>query len=243
MCYDDSMSERDAASASVTESVYTRLRGDLLSCRLVPGQKLKIDALCQRLAAGSSAVREALSRLASDGFVLAEPQRGFRVAPLSLDELRDLTSTRCRIEELCLRDALAQGDLEWETQLIAAHHRLARTEVAAPDDPDRYSDAYAEAHTQFHAALVAGCRSQWLLRLRVLLYTQQARYRWLSRPLARVERDLELEHLAIAEAALAREADRAVELLTAHLCLTAQVIIEAGSRSLQQTPQPRRRAG
>jgi DNA-binding GntR family transcriptional regulator len=213
--------------ASITESVYARLRADLLACRLVPGQKLKIDALCKQLSAGSSAVREALSRLASEGFVAAEPQRGFRVAPLSLSELHDLTNTRCQIEELCLRDSLAHGDLEWETQLIAAQHRLSRLDVAAPGDPQRYSDTYAEAHTLFHTALVAACRSTWLLRLRALLYTQQARYRWLSRPLARVERDLDAEHAAIAQAALTRDADQAVALLTQHLHLTARIILDA----------------
>ena len=106
-------------SLSITENVYSQLRADLLACRLAPGQKLKIEALCQRLSAGSSAVREALSRLVSEGFVLLEPQRGFRVTPLYPDELRDLTDTRCEIEALCIRDSLVHGDVEWETTLIA----------------------------------------------------------------------------------------------------------------------------
>lgn len=214
-------------TSSITQNAYSQLRADLLACRLAPGQKLKIDELCQRLSAGSSAVREALSRLASEGLVLTEPQRGFRVMPLDLDELRDLTNTRCQIEALCLRDSIAHGDVEWETSLIAAQHRLSRTPVQADRDAKCYSEAFAAAHTMFHEALVGACASRWLLHVRQLLSTQQERYRWLSRPLAKGERNLDREHSAIARAALDRDADAAVALLTEHLQKTASIILDA----------------
>ena len=213
------------AGSTLTEDVYRRLRADLLACRLLPGQKLKIEELCERLEAGSSAVREALSRLAADGFVVLEPQRGFRVTPLSIAELRDLTGVRCRIESMCIRDAIAHGDIDWETGVIAALHRMSRTPERTDDDPKRYSDAFAVAHTAFHQALVAACPSPWLLRLRSQLSAQHERYRWLSKPLARVERDLEAEHGGIAGAAIARRADEAAERLIAHLQLTAEIIL------------------
>ena len=136
-----------AAGSTLTQNVYQRLRADLLACRLMPGQKLKIEELCERLSAGSSAVREALSRLAADGFVVVEPQRGFRVTPLSFTELRDLTNVRCEIEGQCIRDAIKHGDIDWETAVIAALHRLSRTPERAPDDPKRYNDDFAVAHT------------------------------------------------------------------------------------------------
>lgn len=152
------------AGSTLTQNVYQRLRADLLACRLMPGQKLKIEELCERLAAGSSAVREALSRLAADGFVELEPQRGFRVTPLSFDELRDLTNVRCEVEGLCIRNSIEHGDIDWETAVIAALHRLSRTPERAPDDPKRYNDDFAVAHTAFHLAVVAACASPWLLR-------------------------------------------------------------------------------
>lgn len=214
-------------SPSLTESVYNRLRADLLACRLVPGQKLKIEELCRVLSVGSSAVREALSRLTSEGFVSVEPQRGFRVKPLSLGELRDLTRTRCQIEALCIRDSIAHGDVEWETTLIAALHRLSRTPVHADGDPMRYNEGFVVPHKAFHEAVVAACESNWLLVLRRLLFAQHERYRWLSRPLATVERDLATEHKGIADAALARDPDRCVALMDEHLALTARILIEA----------------
>jgi DNA-binding GntR family transcriptional regulator len=213
------------AGSTLTEDVYQRLRGDLLACRLLPGQKLKIEEVCERLGAGSSAVREALSRLAADGFVIVEPQRGFRVTPISFAELHDLTNIRCHIESLCLRDAIEHGDLDWESGVIAALHRMSRTPERAPDDPKRYNDAFGVVHTAFHQALVAACTSPWLLRIRAQLFAQHERYRWLSKPLARVERDLEAEHSGIANAAIARHADEAVKRITAHLQLTAEIIL------------------
>jgi DNA-binding GntR family transcriptional regulator len=211
--------------STLTEDIYQRLRGDVLACRLVPGQKLNIEELCDSLAAGSSAVREALSRLTADGFVILEPQRGFRVAPLSLEELRDLTNVRCQIEGECLRDAIEHGDIEWETNLIAALHRLSRTPERAPGDTKRCNDAFVVAHAAFHRAVVAACASPWLLRIREQLFAQSERYRLLSMPLAQIVRDLEAEHSGIAKAAIARRADEAVERMTAHLQLTANIIL------------------
>ncbi len=218
---------RDRVAASLTHAAYERLRADLLACRLRPGERLRINDLCAALSVSLSAVREALSRLTAEGLVVAEPQRGFRVAPISAAELKDLTATRITIETLCLRRAIEAGDVGWEERLVAAHHRLARTPERAEGDALRVSEAAAEAHAAFHRALVAGCDSAWLLRLRDLLYAQSERYRRLSIPLARAERDLAREHRELMEAALARDADRAVRLLADHLSLTSAILLEA----------------
>ena len=216
-----------AIGSTVTQDVYQRLRADLLTCRLAPGEKLRIDALCERLQAGSSAVREALSRLAAENFVVIEHLRGFRVAPILFGELQDLTRTRCQIEEACIRDAIEHGDVEWEAGLMTTLHRLSKLPMRAEGDPARYGDAFSIAHTAFHAAVVASCSRPWLLKTREYLYFQHDRYRWLSMPLATVERDVHGEHTKIAEAALARDADGAVQAMTDHLELTARIVLSS----------------
>jgi DNA-binding GntR family transcriptional regulator len=212
---------------SLTHGAYAELRSQLLACRFAPGEKLKIDDLCQRFAVGSSAVREALSRLASEGFVVSEPQRGFRVAPLSVDALRDLTDVRCSIEALCLRGAIEKGGLEWQSQVVAALHRLSHTSVWADRATRRYSEEYARAHEIFHEVLAAGCGSPWLLHLRTMLFNHSERYRWFSGPLSKVDRDLDREHREIAEAALSRDSERAVALMNEHLQMTTRVILDS----------------
>jgi DNA-binding GntR family transcriptional regulator len=218
---------RDVPGSSLTQTAYERLRADLLGCRLRPGDRLHIGDLCKALGVGLSGVREALSRLTAEGLVVAEPQRGFRAAPISPDELRDLTAVRTEIETMCLRRAIAVGDVGWEERLLAAHHRLSRMPERDPLGANRVSEAWAEAHAAYHAALVAGCDSPWLLRLRDTLYAQSERYRRLSVPLARAERDLAREHREIMEAALARDADGACALLGAHFALTSTIVLEA----------------
>ena len=215
-----------ATTSSLTRDAYERLRADVLACRLQPGARLKIGDLCQTLSVSLSAVREALSRLTSEGLVVAEPQRGFRVAPISAEELADLTNVRAQIEGTCLERAIAIGDLGWESQLVAAFHCLSHTAEREPSDPQRMNEAWAVAHAAFHEALVGACDSPWLLRLRAMLYAQSERYRRLSVPLAEIARDLNREHRDIMDAALARDSGRAKALMTRHLELTTRVLLE-----------------
>ena len=215
-----------SAGSSLTQDAYERLRADLLACRLRPGARLRINELCQDLSVSLSAVREALARLTAEELVVAEPQRGFRVAPISADELRDLTAVRAQIEGLCLERAVAVGGIGWESQLVAAFHRLSRTPEREPEDPERMGEAWSTAHAAFHEALVAACDSPWLLRLRAILYAQSERYRRLSVPLAEVARDLNREHQDLMEAALARDAGRTRALMAQHVELTTRVLLE-----------------
>jgi DNA-binding GntR family transcriptional regulator len=212
--------------SSLTQDAYERLRADLLACRLRPGARLKINELCGALSVSLSAVREALARLTSEGLVVAEPQRGFRVAPISAEELSDLTAVRAKIEGMCLERAIAVGDVGWESHLVAAFHRLSRTPEREPADPQRMNEAWSAAHAAFHEALVGACDSPWLLRLRGILYAQSERYRRLSVPLAAVARDLNHEHRGIMEAALARDAGLAGALMTEHIERTTRVLLE-----------------
>ena len=220
------MSRISPVASSLTQAAYERLRADLLACRLQPGARLKINELCQDLSVSLSAVREALARLTSEGLVIAEPQRGFHVAPISPEELRDLTSVRAEIEGLCLDRAIAAGNVDWESQLVAAFHRLSRTPEREPSDPQRMNEAWSAAHAAYHAALTAACDSPWLLRLRAILYAQSERYRRLSVPLADLVRDLNREHGEIMAAALARDAARARTLMAQHLELTTRVLLD-----------------
>jgi DNA-binding GntR family transcriptional regulator len=212
---------------NLTQGAYEGLRADLLACRIRPGSRLKIQELCTRFEVSLGAVREALSRLTSEGLVIAEPQRGFRAAPISLADLQDLTMVRIEVESLCLRRAIAVGTVDWEASLVAAFHRLSRMPERVPTDPMRADDEWAEAHAAFHAALVEGADSPWLLRLHGQLYAQSERYRRLSIPLSMTERNVGQEHQEILDASLKRDADLAVSLLARHLGATSEILMDA----------------
>jgi DNA-binding GntR family transcriptional regulator len=220
-----------AGTPSLTEGVYRALRDDLLACRIRPGEKLKIAELALHYGVNAGAVRESLARLSSEGFAVLEAQRGFRAAPVSLSDLRDLTRTRIEIEMLCLTSALARGDVDWEARLIAAFHRLEHTpEFETDADGEDLNAAWMQVHAAFHEALVEACDSVWLLRIRAQLYAQSERYRRLSVPL-RLARDRNAylatqsrDHRALMDAALARDTARLGGLVSEHFGRTADLV-------------------
>ncbi|BBI76270.1 hypothetical protein HAALTHF_54310n [Vreelandella aquamarina] len=78
-------------------------------------------------------LREALSQLVSDRLVVAISQRGYRVAAMSLAELNDIYDARAQLEGLILRLAIERGDDDWEANVLATAHRLAKvTDVSSP---------------------------------------------------------------------------------------------------------------
>jgi len=220
------------SGSSLTQGAYEKLRDDVLSGLVKPGQKLKIHELVDRLNVSQGAVREALSRLASEGLVVAEPQKGFRACPISAAELRDLTRVRIEIESLCVHRAIELGDVGWESRLIAAYHELSKTPEKAkqPDAPEgsvRMTESWSKVHGRFHEALISACDSPWLLRLRAQLFAQAERYRRLSVPLQKAERDTNSEHRAIMEAALDRNERLATALLATHFEKTTEILLKA----------------
>jgi DNA-binding GntR family transcriptional regulator len=208
--------------------VYAKLRGDILAGRLRPGQKLAFADLLERYGVSVGAVREALSRLAEQRLVQNTPQHGFSVTAISREDLVDLTSARCEIEALTLRHAVEEGDVAWEADLIASHHRLANTSLVSAEDPGRLSEEWAERHAEFHHVLLEGCSNSVLLNVASQLRDSAELYRRWSVPLNQREpRDIAGEHRRITDAVIARDADLAVELLTFHISHTTEVLLKS----------------
>ena len=218
------------------DRIFERLQTDILACRLLPGSKLRINDIAGSSKVSLGAVREALSRLGAEGLVIAELQKGYRVTPLSVEDLRDLTEARVEVERIALSRSIAKGDLEWEAALVAAWHRLSKLPEPQPEDPQAHR--WLIAHREFHLALVAACGSSKLLQIRAQLYQQSERYRCYSGVVAR-ERDVYAEHQAIFDATIARNGAAATEAIEGHLRKTANIIV--GSFVAQAEDSGRRR--
>ncbi|MET0902694.1 MAG: GntR family transcriptional regulator [Acidimicrobiales bacterium] len=212
---------RERQGRSLVEDVYGALRSDILFGRRLPSSRLPINEIAEEHAVSVSVVREAVTRLASEDLVEATPQRGFRVRPISLEHFRDLTAVRIEIETMALRRSIARGDVGWEADLVAAHHRLAVTPTFLEDGTG--NTEWMTAHGAFHAALAGASGSPVLERVRRQLYDASELYRYWSASLPhRVGRShVADEHKAILDAALARDVDLAVDLVTRHLQATA----------------------
>jgi DNA-binding GntR family transcriptional regulator len=231
---------------TVADAVHARLRADLMAGRYGSGEALRLEPLMARYGCGISPLREALNRLAAERLVRAVGQRGFQAAPVSLAEMWDVMRLRRKLEGEALAAAIDAGDARWESEILAAFHRLAK---APPPGRDRANpDSWERSHREFHCALIAACASVWLLHFIGILYGHTERYRRIrfERTLPKkLVRDVEAEHRALMDAVLARDKRRAVRLLTEHLDKTANFIARefaaAGAGAEVGPAAPRRR--
>jgi len=206
------------------EKAYWLLRQEILSSRLAPGEKLRIQHLTSAFGYGASAIREALSRLLSDGLVESVSQRGFWVSQISCQDLRDITEARKLIEVEALRQAITHGDIGWEKRVVAARYALERLEVSLTKKSADAVITWENANRDFHLELISACPTRRLLQFTEQLYDQSLRYRYrttLRRDFPRS--GLSNDHTKIVQATLKRDADLACELLEAHISKIAKV--------------------
>ncbi len=207
---------------TLVESAYRALRRDIIEGRLAPGDKLRVEHLKDDYGVGAGTLREALSLLISDALVVSQGQRGFRVAPTSLEDFQDITCNRVMLECEALRQSIAMGDDVWESELLAAFHRLTKAEEKLIGSDNR--EEWEERNRVFHEVLIAACPSRWLKHFLSILYQQAERYRRLSLYLKPIPRNVHAEHEALMNAAIARDADKATTLLAEHIQMTFRSI-------------------
>jgi DNA-binding GntR family transcriptional regulator len=206
------------------------IEADILAGRLAPEARLGIAETAARYGVGATPLREALSRLAARGLVHAEGRRGFRVTPISRDDLADIVLIRQTLEREALRLAMARGGADWEAEILAALHRLKRS---VHDDPRGFREgdtAFDLPHKAFHAALICACGSPRLIAAQSQLYDEAYRYRRLMMASFRSPDEFLLSHETLADLAMARTAPVATQALDAHIASTLELVYpERGS--------------
>ena len=215
------MSEK--TNQTLVTQCHEALRDLILNGDLAPGKKLKVTELTTLLNVGPTPVREALSRLANTGLVVATDNKGFRVKDVSEEEVRDLYYTFTEIERIALQRSIKFGTSIWEGEVIAALHRLTLLEKKRSVD----FLPWLKENDNFHSTLVSACGSPMLLELRNHIYQLLSRYTRLSfinnnRKLSQNNKD----HQIIAKAALARKDDLACQLLESHLSGSVDHIVK-----------------
>lgn len=207
-------------------ATFETLRAEIMGGRLEPGSRLKPGEIAERLGVSVPVVREALTRLVGERLAIARPHQGFSVVSLTREQVEQHTEARSHIDGLAVRLATERGDIEWESSVVGALHRLLSTPIRTANET-AMSDSWSAAHAAFHHALAAGCDNQVLLDIRdqlastadLLIHWAAARY---------PQRNVVEEHKAIAEAAIAREGERAASLLADHYRTTVEHLIAGG---------------
>lgn len=220
---------------TLVESAYRGLRADIIDGTHAPGTKLRVEHLKDRYEVSAGTLREALTLLVSDSLVVAQGQRGFRVAPMSLRDFEDITNTRILLEGEALRASIAAGTDAWESRLAAAFHLLTRAEekLDKKSPPAGIAEEWERRNREFHDALISACPSSWVKHFVAILYRQSERYRRLALFKRTIPRDVHAEHTAILEATFERDPDKAVKLLGEH--------VRATLRAVQNLPAPTER--
>ena len=217
--------------STLSAEAYDRLRAELLRGCFTPGSKLRIGESADRFSVSPSVLREAMTRLAQDGLLSASPQRGFSVPELTAGLLEDLTRARRIIEAAALRESIADGDLAWESLVLAAHHTREKTRFT--DEGGHITGEWDRAHRAFHAAILAGGRSETLAKVATDLRARSELFVHWSRELVADEtRDVPEEHRRIAELSVARDVAGAVEALECHIQRSADVLIASVSSQI-----------
>ena len=209
---------------TLVEGAYQRLRRDIIEGVHPPGEKLRVEHLKDQYEVGAGTLREALLLLVTDALVVAQGQRGFRVAPISLDDFEDITRTRVLLETVALQQSIELGDDNWEASVVAAFHMLSRAEDKLEDGTDAAREEWEERNRVFHEVLISACPSRWVRHFQNILYLQSERYRRLSLFRQPISRDVHAEHQAIVDAALARNAQEATRILTEHILRTLEAV-------------------
>lgn len=204
----------------LSEQVHAHLRDAIMRGEHPPGEALKPQALAKERGVSLAVVREALVRLVGEGLADRLPNRGFAVPAVSDRRWQEIAEARRAVEPVMLRMSIERGDVDWEARVRAAHHRMSRTPVHVPEEGAYYSDAWAEAHRIFHRTLLDACGNTVLLDTFDRMWTASELARRLSTH-RHPERDGATEHRRLEEAALARDADTAADVLAQHLGRTA----------------------
>lgn len=209
---------------SIGSSSYEQIKNDIIFCKLVPGEKLKLAVLKEQYTVSVSTLRETLNRLTSEGFVDAEEQRGFFVKPVSRDDLIEIANLRVLLECYAVQNSIQNGGDEWEGNLVAAYHKLSRAEDKILSGSDTDKEIWKRHGLKFHIAMMQACNNQSLLSLYKTLYYKYLRYQMLV--LVQRGRSVADEHKSMFEAALNGEAEKAAQIMRSHILNGLEHVLE-----------------
>jgi DNA-binding GntR family transcriptional regulator len=213
------------AAAPVPSSPPTRaawvdqlLRRAILTGELAPGEKLYGEKLAERWGVSATPLRESFQRLAGEGLVVIEPQRGARVAPIDASAAVHVYDLRLLLDPAALRSSMEAGaaDASYAEEVEAALRRLLVKHRSAV--------AFHDAHRAFHVALVSRCTNPLLLRQVTQLLDESQRYHAL-RVIGVRAGDAAAEHRELARAVVDGDVKVAVKTLTDHLAHSRAAVL------------------
>lgn len=189
----DQQGRRIARPAGLADEVYNRLRSDIMSLRLPPDARVSVDSLARELGVSQTPVREALSMLEADGFVIKRQFAGYGTPPrMDRAQLDNLFEFRLLVEpHLAMRAAgsITGGALDRLTEITHT--------------PATSHESFAKLDAEFHGIIAdqAGNKliADSLNRLHIHIHIFRSCFR------TEIAQEAIVEHLKIGEAMIAHD--------------------------------------
>lgn len=228
-----------------TQAAAFWMRRDIIRGVFLPLERLKVEHLSQFYSVGHTPIREAISRLMGTDLISHEPQKGYRVADVSLTDYNDVLDVYQRIRRLGLEMAMARGDEAWEERVVVQMHRSLKVRPVPTAEGAEARELWQRAYGDLQAELVSGCASPALMRIFRNIGARAERYGNLYGDVtSELGRDFAAEHREIVEALIARDGGRVQALLDASGALSAplRASVIAALSGPRTSARPRRRA-
>jgi DNA-binding GntR family transcriptional regulator len=205
---------------TLTESVYERLRDDIVNGLIKPGESFSTIQIARDMQVSSMPVRAALTRLQAEGLIVVTPHRGVTVTSISSGELGEAFAIRSRLEGLGIFLACPRMTEADREQLRRSLEEMGRLEK------ENDTRGWLKANEQFHQLIFGSSQNRKLVRLLLDLWKQARRGRIGARNIPGHMERRNAEHASILKALEAKDAERAERLMQDHIFAAGKEIVE-----------------
>lgn len=202
------------------DAVLKALRGEILTGRLKPGERLLEIALSKRMGVSRTPVREAIHKLEQEGLVVISPRRGARVTSINEKALRDVLEVRLAVETLAVRLACDRIDENQKRKLLECVEAVENGVLAAD------TGIITDMDVEFHNTIVEAAHNERLTGIVSNLQEQMYRYRFEYIKDPSSYSDISREHRIMYEAIVSNDKDKAVESIEGHIHSQERAIIK-----------------
>jgi len=219
---------------TLSDRVYATLKHRILTCKVLPGERLSEKSLCEEMGISRTPLREALNRLGLEGLVTLEPYRGYEVVPVTLEDIRDLCELRTIVESESAALAAQRATQEDVTKLVS----LAELRYT-PGERDTYEN-YLRSNSAFHLALARCTRNARLEAIIASVIDKIQRPLYMGLDVGLDVDEATAEHVAVVEAVRDGSATRARQLMRKQIARAEERMILALRRGGLESVQRRR---
>ena len=206
---------------SMTMKVYAALRRDILSCHIVPGQELSESDLATRFRMSKTPVREALAKLRTEGLVKTFPRRGYQVASVTFQDMKELFEVRTMLEAHAAELASARITPRGIDELRA----LSDVIYDRAEQPSLHR--FVQANRDFHEAIAVASRNVRLHAMIMQTLDELQRFFYLGARLRDVADETVDAHKLLIDAFNMRDGARARKIMIEHNDATQKGLLVA----------------